>query len=221
VFRTTGFNVILDEDLTGQDFESDGERAVVFQTDSGGGTHCCWSYNIISLNPKPHRLFNIDAPGAVQFHKDEKGRTVIWQRTPGPYGYTSMASQPFAEKVFRVQAGKLMDSTPEFCPQILALGNEDYDFEQRVLTSESLTLLSKRPKPDEEMASALLSLALQQTFCRRFDEAAHALSLWPQATRSGMTSAFVGSVEQAYPELAARLRQSSEKHQTAHSSHNY
>lgn len=37
VFRTTGFGVIFDEDLTGMDFDGDGKGEVVFQTDEAGG----------------------------------------------------------------------------------------------------------------------------------------------------------------------------------------
>ena len=55
VFRTAGFNVILDENHTGQDFDGDGKPEVVFITDTGGGNHCCWAYNVVSLLPKPQR----------------------------------------------------------------------------------------------------------------------------------------------------------------------
>src|ERR1700730_91148 len=95
VFRTTGFSVIFDENHTGQDFDGDGKLEIVFITDTGGGNHCCWTYNVISLSPKPHKLFDIDAPGAVRFEKDNHGKMVIWQRTVGPYGFTSMARAPF------------------------------------------------------------------------------------------------------------------------------
>src|ERR1700682_5405037 len=49
VFRTTAYSVILDEDHTGQDFDGDGKPEVVLMTDTGGGMHCCWAYNVISL----------------------------------------------------------------------------------------------------------------------------------------------------------------------------
>jgi hypothetical protein len=124
VFRTTGFSVIFDESHTGQDFDGDGKPEVVFITDTGGGNHCCWTYNVISLSPKPRKLFDIDAPGAVQFEKDNQGNMVIWQRTAGPHDFTSEAQEPFAEKVLRVRHGKLVDATPEFCARIFS--EEDY-----------------------------------------------------------------------------------------------
>jgi hypothetical protein len=208
VFRTAGFSVIFDENHTGQDFDGDGKPEVVFITDSGGGMHCCWAYNVISLFPKPHKLFDIDAPGSVQFEKDDHGKMVIWQLTPGPYGFTSMAFAPFAEKVFRVREGKLADATPEFCSRIFddEKGN-DLSWKSK-LTPERLERWSageNRTQEDERIVSALLSSALQHVFCRQFDDAMSDLNLWPEATRAKMKAGFAESVKQDYPEFAARL----------------
>ena len=101
---------LVDEDRTGEDFDGDGEPEVVFPTDTGGGNHCCWGYIIFSLSPKPHKLFEIAMEGRVDFEKDKDGKMVIWKRTAGPFGFTSMAAQPFAEKVLRVHEGKLVDA---------------------------------------------------------------------------------------------------------------
>lgn len=207
VFRTTGFNVVFDQDLTGEDFDGDGKPEVVFQTDSGGGMHCCWGYIVVSLYPKPHRLVDIAAPGLVEFEKDQQGKMVIWQRAPGPSGYTDMADRPFAERVLRVREGKLVDSTPEFCSKILAPGDRDYELQQRVLTPERLKEFSSgTEKPDQEIVSALLSRALQHVFCRQFDDALRDLNLWPQATREQMKSDFAEAIKDDYPEFAARLQ---------------
>jgi hypothetical protein len=214
VFRTTGFNVILDENHTGQDFDSDGKPEVVFITDTGGGNHCCWAYNVISLSPKPHKLFNIDAPGAVQFEKDSQGNMVIWQRTAGPYGFTSMARAPFAERVFRVREGKLVDATPEFCSRIFSDENEDHRAWDRELTSEEIKRLRPGEKIDdenEEVVSALLSRALQHVFCHQFDDALSDLKLWPEANRTKMKTDFAESIKQEYPEFAARLLDTASK----------
>jgi hypothetical protein len=208
VFRTTGFGVIFDENHTGQDFDGDGKPEVVFITDTGGGNHCCWAYNVISLSPKPRKLFDIDAAGAVQFEKDSQGKMVIWQRTAGPYGFTSMARAPFAEKVLRVREGKLVDATPEFCPRIFSDGNEDYQAWKRNLTPEKIKTLqstSTARGESEDIISDLLSRALQHVFCRQFDAALDDLDLWPEATRTKMKADFAESIKQDYPEFAARL----------------
>ena len=208
VFRTTGFSVIFDENHTGQDFDGDGKPEVVFITDTGGGNHCCWSYNVISLFPKPRKLFEIDAPGAVQFEKDGLGKMIIWRRTPGPYGLTSMARAPFAEKVFRVREGRLVDATPEFCSRILNDRNEDYRAWSIDLTPERIKVLQSTGNTgveNEEIISALLSRALQHVFCQQFDAAVSDLNFWPEANRTKMKTDFAESIKQDYPEFAARL----------------
>jgi len=214
VFRTTGYNVIFDEKNSGRDFDGDGKPEVVFMTDTGSGNHCCWAYNVISLSPKPHKLFDIDAPGAVQFEKDSAGKMVIWQRTPGPYVFTSMARAPFAEKVFRVSEGKLVDSTPEFCSRIFSDEDENYRNWNTELTAENIKLLQSMGNTfveNEDIVSALLSRALQHVFCRQFDAAMGDLELWPEAQRKEMKKQFAESINQEYPDFATRLQNPSPK----------
>jgi len=208
VFRTTGFNVIFDENHTGQDFDGDGKPEVVFITDTGGGNHCCWAYNVISLSPKPHKLFDIDAPGAVQFEKDSQGKMVVWQRVAGPYGFTSMARAPVAEKVFRIRDGKLTDATPEFCSRIFSEEDEEYREWRTELTPENIKVLQSMGNTfveNEEIVSALLSRALQHVFCRQFDAALSDLNLWPEAQRKEMKAQFAETIKGDYPEFAAVL----------------
>jgi hypothetical protein len=214
VFRTSGFNVVFDEKLTGEDFDGDGKPDVVFRTDSGGGNHCCWGYIIYSLSPRPHKLFEIAMEGRVDFEKDKDGKMVIWKRTGGPYGFTSMARQPFAEKVLRVREGKLVDATPEFCGKIFSDETEDYRIEKQVPTAEGLEKLQSSSEgswDNEEVVSALLSRAMQHVFCRQFDEAMSDLNLWPEATRAKMKADFASAIREEYPEFAAKLSGATEK----------
>ncbi len=208
VFRTTGFSVIFDENHTGQDFDGDGHPEVVFITDTGGGNRCCWAYNVISLFPKPHKLFDIPALGASRFEKDSQGNMVVWERTAGPYGFTSMARTPFAEKVFRVREGKLVDATEEFCPRIFSDQNEDYRAWNRDLTPENIQRLQSTATTDvenEEIVSGLLSRAVQHVFCRQFEAAVSDLYLWPSSTRAKMVADFAESIKKDYPAFAAEL----------------
>jgi hypothetical protein len=214
VFRTNGFNVVFDETQTGKDFDGDGKPEVVFRTDTGGGMHCCWGYIIYSLSPKPHKLFEIPMEGRVDFERDKDGKMVIWTRTAGPYGFTSMARTPFAEKVLRVREGKLEDATPEFCGKILSEDSEDFRVDQQLITPENLKKLQATGSGDwnnEDTVSALLSRALQNVFCGRFDEAMKALNMWPEATRAKMKIGFAEAIRKDYPEFAGKLSESSEK----------
>lgn len=211
VFRTTGFGVILDEEHTGMDFDGDGKRDVVFATDQAGGAHCCWVYNVVSLAPKPHKLFHAGDGASVDFVKESDGRIVIWERLGGPYEYTSQADRPYAERASRFQSGKLTDVTPEFCDKLFS-GSEDYDIWTQTLTPENLKKLQSaqdigvRSDVDiQEIASALLSRAFQRVLCHEFDEAAADLNRWPEDSRDEMKANFAESVKSYNPEFAARL----------------
>jgi hypothetical protein len=65
--------------------------------------------------------------------------------------------------------------------------------------------------PNDSRVSALLSRALQQMFCRQFDEAMNDLNLWPKATRAKMKADFTGSIREDHPEFAAKLSGGAEK----------
>jgi hypothetical protein len=214
VFRTNGYSVVFDEEQTGKDFDGDGKPDVVFRTDTGGGNRCCWAYIIFSLSPKPHKLFEIPMEGKVAFEKDKHGNMVIWKRTAGPYGFTSMASQPFAEKVLRVREDKLVDATPEFCGRIFSEESEDYRDAKSTLTPENLTKLRTNGVADvdnEDIVSMLLTRALQHVFCRQFDEALSDLNLWPDASRTDMKAKFADFIRKDYPDFAAKLRETAGK----------
>jgi hypothetical protein len=212
VFRTTGYSVVFDHVDTGKDFDGDGKPEVVFKTDTGGGMHCCWAYNVVSLSPTPRKLFDIDQEGIVRFEKDAEGRMVIWKFAGGPGGFTTEARRPFAQKVFRVSGGKLVDSTPEFCSQILSDSNDEFRTDSQQLTPENIRRLPAGDKWDfdlEELVSAFLSRALQLVFCHQFDEAMNFLDQWPAASRAEMKKGFAQSIQRDYPEFAARLLSSS------------
>jgi hypothetical protein len=210
VFRTSGFNVVFDEEQTGKDFDGDGKPDVVLRTDTGGGNHCCWGYTIFSLSPRPHKLFEIAMEGRVDFEKDKEGKMVIWQRTSVPGGHsTSMAGRPFAEKVSRVRDGKLVDATPEFCRTV------DERFERSALTPEELKSLERAGKSSfddlEDVISRLEARTAQHVFCREFGEALKDLNLWPADQREIERKALVEAFGQEYPEFAEILRASAQK----------
>ncbi|HEY6267055.1 MAG TPA: hypothetical protein VIX11_02055 [Candidatus Acidoferrum sp.] len=209
VFRTNGFNVVFDEELTGEDFDGDGKPDVVFQTDTGGGNHCCWGYIVYSLSPKPHTLFEIAMEGKVDFEKDKDGKMVIWQRVSAPGGFnTSMAMRPFAERVFRVRDGKLVDATAEFCRR------NDPRFERSDLTPEDLDSLKNAGEPGQDMEniiSALEARTAQHVYCREFDEALKDLNLWPAGKREVEIKSLLDALGEEYPEFASKVRETAVK----------
>jgi hypothetical protein len=94
---------------------------------------------------------------------------LIWQQSPGPLGFTSIARTPFAQRVFRVRAGKLVDVTPEFCQRIFSDENDDDRRWKSELTPDNVTKLGRSEKvadDNEEVVSGLLSPALQYVYCR-------------------------------------------------------
>ena len=124
---------------------------------------------------------------------------------PGPDGYTDVADRPFAERAFRVRDGKLVDATPEFCRQILAPGNLEREEWGRILTPERLkSLAGSSGTPDQEVASALWSRILQDTFCLHFDEALGDLDRWPPSAHAD--DALRAIIKGDYPRFVARLR---------------
>ena len=215
VFRTTGFGVIFDADQTGRDFDGDGSPDVVFMTDQAGGAHCCWIYNVISLAPRPHKLFDIGEGGKVDFEKDKDGKMIIWERIAGTHEFTSEAQTPYADRVFRVQGGKLVDVTPEFCGKIFSPGSEDYDSWTPALTPEKVNklqaaagvLATSAEGEVEDSVSALLSRAQQRVLCHQYDEALADLNLWPESSRDAMKNNFAESIKSYSPQFAARLRE--------------
>lgn len=212
VYRTTGFNVTFDQNLTGQDFDGDGHPEVVFQTDIGGGNGCCWEYNVISLYPKPHKLFDISQDGADQFEKDVDGKMVIWMRVQAPdVSDGPMSGRPFAERVYRVRDGKMVDSTPEFCPRIFGPQGRYTKEWTGVLTPADIAELQSVDKPggDEEYtARRLLERAYQHVLCRDDNAALTDLDLWPAASRGQMKSDFARQIKDDFPDFAAKLTQS-------------
>jgi hypothetical protein len=215
VYRTTGFNVTFVEDLTGQDFDDDGHGEVVFETDTGGGNHCCWGYNVISLFPKPHKLFDIDEEGAVQFERDASGKMVIWKRVAAPDVFNGpMAGRPFAERVYRVRDGKMVDATPEFCERIFGDQSRDAKRWKAELSPENTEKFKSEDRPnddEEQIARSLLERAYQHVLCRQFDEAIADLDLWPAASRPQMKAEFGKQIRGDFPEFAARLTQTEPK----------
>lgn len=205
VFRTTGFGVVFEEDVTGMDVDGDGKPDVVFRTDTAGGNECCWAFNVISLSPKPRKLFDIDWP--ADFKKEPDERTTIWQLSWVGSAFTSEAGKGRATIVYRVVNARPVEATPEFCGQILA--SSGYRLFADRLTDENAkrfeSAADMQTSEAESMATAVLSVTLQHVYCRQFDQGLRDLEIWPAATRDQMKTEFAEQIKAGYPEFAARL----------------
>ena len=160
--------------------------------------------SFFSISPKPHKLFEIDVQGRVDFEKDKDGEKLIWQMAGGPMEFTSMAGRPFGEKVLRVQNGNLVDATPEFC------GTKDERLETRELNANDLKKLAQAGESGsnvEDVVSALESRTIQHVFCHEFDEARKDLNLWPPGKREIVMKSFAEGIAHDYPEFATRLQE--------------
>jgi len=208
VLRTVGYSVILDADETGRDLDGDGKPDLVLNTDTGGGNHCCWGFEVYSLSPTPRKLFDVGGSGAVDFQHDATG-VLIWQRVGGSAAFTSMAARPFAEQLFRVRAGRLVDVTADYAAQLLSDDWRDFSQAKGELTPEKLARLARDGGVDaldnEAVVSALLSRALQQALCRKYDAALATLNLWPADSRAAMKAEFAKWIREDRPDFATRL----------------
>jgi hypothetical protein len=204
-YRTGGFGVRVD-DSTGMDVDGDGVPELILYKDVGGGNHCCWTYDVISLKPPARPLFEFQQSGAAEFRRGPRGEVTLWSWEGGFMGPDgTMAGRIFAQRVYRYGAGRLVEVTPEYCGEITAQ-------DSRATPSpdpEALRVFQATGRLNDttyEVAGDIEILMLQQVFCHRFDAAlAVAHELWPAADRARFLASFRDMVTAAYKEYAAPL----------------
>lgn len=182
-------NVTLD-DATG--LEIDGTPDVVLHHDYGGN-HGAGGVSVISLKPEAHVILDLDEEswGQKTFEKDPKYGAVLssgeWQdELQNAYEWPN-ARVPSAERVYRFAGGNLQDVTPEYCAQI---SNNAYTQElRRRLSQQALEGLknAKDLNQEDDTGSAVLSLIVQDIFCRQFQGAYDKIrNMWPERDRSNL-----------------------------------
>ena len=202
MFRTTGFNTRYHH-ATGTDIDGDGAPDVVLMTDTGGGNHCCWEIEVVSLRPKPHLVFSYNPQGAFSFRKDRDGNTTLWSIEGGlvEIGY-SMADRSFALMVHKVIDGKLTNVTPEFCPAVF--DEERFVGERSRLTDAEVARfksVQKISEGDWETSLAILEIALQHVYCRDWEKAQQAIhSMWPAYDQPRVLDVLKKEFLRMYPE---------------------
>jgi hypothetical protein len=202
VYRSTGFNTRY-HDATGMDIDGDGAPDVVLMTDTGGGNHCCWEIEVLSLQPKPHLVFTYNPAGAFSFRKDRDGRATLWSVEGGliEIGY-SMADRPFALMVRKVIDGKLTNVTPESCPAVFE--DERFVADRSRLTDAEVARFKSVQKISEnewETSLAVSEIALQHAYCRQWEKAEKVIhSMWPAYDQARVLDVLKKEFLRIYPE---------------------
>jgi hypothetical protein len=204
VYGSGGFGIRVD-DATGLDVDGDGVPELILYKDVGGGNHCCWSYDVISLKPPAGVLFEFQQSGAAEFRRGPRGVVTLWSWEGGFMGPDgTMARRIFAQRVYRYAAGRLTEVTPDYCADIAA--------DSRAAPApdpEALRVFQATGRLNDttyEVAGDIERLMLQHVFCRRFDAAlVSAREMWPAADRAQFIASFRDMVTAAYPEYSAPL----------------
>lgn len=208
VFRTIGYSTRV-EKTTGMDFDGDRAPDIVFVTDTGGGMHCCWEYEAVSLRANPHVLFRYTPAGGAAIKKGKDGKAILWSSEGGYSDATDEADRPFATMVLQYINGKLTDVTPQYCSQIVKPGSPTDRLLREGLTRdeiEKFSASSDAKDPDNLRAiGSVLSLALQDIYCRRVADANADMELWAASDRPRMKSAFHEWLLKTYPDAAQPL----------------
>jgi hypothetical protein len=150
--------------------------------------------NPTSLKPQPRLLFKFeeDSPHAP-FIKDSQGRVVLWSFEPiylnKYYAIPNALARIYRQKVLRFANGKLTDVTGEYWSEI----EKSRDFprptknEMEGLKESKITSGEFENLDDQESASKVLSLIVQNIFCRRFKEALNVIQqAWPEQDRPNL-----------------------------------
>lgn len=210
VFRTIGYSTRV-EKTTGMDFDGDRAADIVFVTDTGGGMHCCWEYEVVSLRPNPHVLFRYTPAGAATIKKGRDGKPLLWASEGGYSDETDMADRPFATMVLQFIDGKLADVTPRYCSQIMKPGSALDRLVGEGLTADEIKKFSAAedikndPDNNNRIVGSVLSVTLQDIFCQRIADADQDMELWPAYDRARIKSAFREWLTKAYPDTGKQL----------------
>jgi hypothetical protein len=101
--------------LSNRDVNGDGIPDLVLEGFSGG-LHCCWTYYVISLGPKPSLLLKFENNREASFLEDEKGRGFYISTEDGEFDYFDglcHACTPFPLVFLKIDGKRLVDISPE------------------------------------------------------------------------------------------------------------
>src|SRR5271165_319420 len=100
--------------ISGTDLNGDGKPEIVLSGYSGG-LHCCYAYEIISLDSTPKVLHTFSNPVPIQFEKQADG-TVLIRASDGVFDYFMVPHQEavIPQLVLRPEGNNLVDVSAQY-----------------------------------------------------------------------------------------------------------
>jgi hypothetical protein len=185
----TTFDIALSE----RDVNGDGIPELVLEGFSGG-LHCCWTYYVISLGPKPSLLLKFENDREASFLEDEKGRGFYISTEDGEFDYFDglcHACTPFPLVFLKIDGKRVVDISPE-----CADAYDDIVKESReALSAQDLAeVVAMTTNPSESRAAGvrnavrrMLEIVLAYLYSGRESRARQELqTMWPQFDQDRM-----------------------------------
>jgi hypothetical protein len=169
--------------IAGRDVNGDGILDLVLEAYSGGA-HCCWTYYIISLGPKPGLILKLQNNRELIFYDDKHGRIELGTEDGGFDYFDGVchACSPFPSVYLRVDGSNLVDISREHANDY----NEIIRDNQKALVAEErqwLKALTEKPSdavPEREAVYKALMIVLAYLYSGREAQARQTLQdLWP------------------------------------------
>ncbi len=190
VIAPSGAVVLEEEDfglkllaISGRDLNGDSTPELVLETFSGGA-HCCWTYVILSLGPRPRVLLRLENQHAFAFDDLDGDGHIDICTYDGAFGYfdeLSYADSPVPALYLRLAGDTLVDQGPSF----QARYDEQIRKARVELTEERRRALREAQSPYQDpnaraAAPYALAIVLAYLYSGREEEAWEALDeLWP------------------------------------------
>jgi hypothetical protein len=181
-----GFSI----EVAGDDVNGDGIPDIVLEADSGGA-HCCWTYYIISLGPKPGLIKKFENDRDASFFWDKERRRMEIAALDGAFDYFDglcHACTPFPVVYLRLDGTTLVDISPEYVSNYDEIINDN----KKKLTAEDLLRLKTQRKPTggddlRETVRGALMIVFAYLYSGREAQAHEALqNMWPASDQARM-----------------------------------
>lgn len=209
IFSDRGFSAGWHE-ATGHDIDDDGQPDVVLGIDTRGPSACCWEYPVISMGRTPRELLRL--PTALFDFQSAPGKTLIWTSAEFVNLGQDASQAPKVSTAHEFRPNGFLDVTADYCRPLL-----ENRLDGPVNLRQEISRLDRRAKQDsrtnngetedlEVTRQMAMTLALQQIYCRQFDEAAQlVLEVWPATEQNRIRSLLKAAVADRWPDLASQM----------------